>query len=79
MGLLSYAVPVFLRLVTLYLVLSLQDVIDFRPKYRPMLFELRVFPHDHYADDDSIYATPQLLIAQDTRVVEVIELLCHSA
>ena len=44
-----------------------------------MLFELRVYPHDHYADDDTAYACPQLLVAQDTRVSEVIDLLCHSA
>lgn len=44
-----------------------------------MMFELRVYPHDHYADDDDVYATPQLLVAQDTRVSEVIDLLCHSS
>jgi len=44
-----------------------------------MLFELRVFPHDHNVDDDHAYAMPELLVAQDTRVAEVIDLLCHSA
>ncbi len=56
-----------------------QDVIEFRPKYRPMLFELRVFPHDHSGDYEKPYATPEMLIAQDTLVSEVVELLCNSA
>lgn len=56
-----------------------QDVIEFRPKYRPMSFELRVYPHDHYATSEGPYATPELLLAQDTLVSEVVELLCNSS
>ena len=55
-----------------------QDVVEFRPKYRPMLFELRVYPHDHYAESDLVYSTPELLVAQDTLVSEIVELLCNS-
>ena len=52
-------------------------MLEFRPKYRPMRFELRVFPHDHYGDETRPYAKPELLVAQDTQVSEVIDLLCN--
>lgn len=58
---------------------SAQDVVDFRPKYRPMQFELRVFPHDHDGFSDQLYAVQELLVAQDTLVYEVIDLLCNSS
>lgn len=44
-----------------------------------MQFELRVFPHDHYGDIERPYAIPELLVAQNTLVSEVIELLCNSS
>ena len=56
-----------------------QDVVDFRPKYRPMQFELRVFPHDHDGFSDQLYAVQELLVAQDTLVYEVVDLLCNSS
>ncbi len=42
-----------------------------------MVFELRVFPHDHHDNDDRLYAKLELLVAQDTLVSEVVDLLCH--
>lgn len=44
-----------------------------------MIFELRVYPHDHNGDLDHPYCSPELLIAQDTLVSEVVELLCTTA
>jgi hypothetical protein len=58
--------------------LKVTDVIEFRPKYRPMKFELRVYPHDHEGDNHIVYATPELLISQDSFVSDVIDLLCNS-
>lgn len=43
-----------------------------------MKFELRVYPHDHEGDNNVVYATPELLIAQDSFVSDVIDLLCNS-
>ncbi|XP_019851329.1 PREDICTED: uncharacterized protein LOC100638387 isoform X1 [Amphimedon queenslandica] len=54
------------------------DVIEFRPKYRPMKFELRVYPHDHDGDNHVVYATPELLVSQDSFVSDVVDLLCNS-
>ena len=59
--------------------LYIQDILEFRPKYRPMVFELRVHPHDQPGDLDGPYCSPELLVAQDTFVSEVVELLCHTA
>ena len=67
----------FYSCLNFYFSLS-QDVIEFRPKYRPMKFELRVYPHDHEGDNHIVYATPELLIAQDSFVSDVIDLLCNS-
>ncbi|XP_064383914.1 uncharacterized protein LOC135332919 isoform X2 [Halichondria panicea] len=57
--------------------LKATDVLEFRPKYRPMVFEFRVFPHDHFGNEDKTYGTLELLVAQDTLVSEVVDLLCH--
>lgn len=65
--------------LSLPLMITLQDVVDFRPKYRPMQFELRVFPHDHDGFSDQLYAVQELLVAQDTLVYEVVDLLCNSS
>jgi len=59
--------------------LKASDVIEFRPKYRPLQCELRVFPHDHCGGSERSYANPELLVAQDTLVSEVTDLLCNSA
>ena len=69
-----------LSLLSLFpLMITLQDVVDFRPKYRPMQFELRVFPHDHDGFSDQLYAVQELLVAQDTLVYEVVDLLCNNS
>ena len=56
----------------------LQDTLEFKPKYRPIVFELRVYPHDQGGDQDRPYCTPELLVAQNTLVSEVVELLCNT-
>ena len=45
-----------------------------------MKFELRIYSHDHEVVDEnsSSYATPELLISQDSYVCDVIDLLCNS-
>ena len=55
-------------------------MIEFRSKYRVMVFELRVFPHDYHQSGDNMapYASSELLIAHDTLVSEIIDLLCSS-
>lgn len=42
-----------------------------------MVFELRVFPHDHHDTEERSYSKLELLVAQDTLVSEVVDLLCH--
>lgn len=59
--------------------LKASDVIEFRPKYRSMTFELRVYPHDHSGEQEVCYGNPELLVAQDTLVSEILDLLCNSA
>ena len=56
-----------------------QDILEFKPKYRPMVFELRVYPHDLTGDHNKPYCSPELLVAQDTLTSEVVELLCNTA
>ena len=57
----------------------MQDIIEFRPKYRQMKFELRIYSHDHDVDESTAsYAMPELLISQDSYVCDVIDLLCNS-
>lgn len=53
-----------------------QDVLEFRAKYRPMTFELKIFSHDH--TPDTSYTNPELLVAQETPVSDVVDLLCSS-
>jgi hypothetical protein len=55
------------------------DVLEFKPKFRPMEFHLRVYPHDHSGDLDRPYYTTELLVAQQTLVSEVVRLLCTTA
>ena len=56
-----------------------QDILEFKPKYRPVVFELRVYPHDLTGDHNKPYCSPELLVAQDTLTSEVVELLCNTA
>jgi hypothetical protein len=55
------------------------DILELKPKYRPVVFELRVYPHDMTGDHDKPYCSPELLVAQDTLTSEVVELLCNTA
>ena len=61
-----------------HIVSMMQDILEFKPRYRPMVFELRVYPHDQCGDQDRPYCSPELLVAQNTLVSEVVELLCNT-
>lgn len=63
-------------LVLLLCCICQQDVLEFRAKYRPMAFELKIFSHDH--TPDTTYTNPELLVAQETLVSDVVDLLCSS-
>ena len=41
-----------------------------------MTFELKIFSHDHTLD--ITYTNPELLVAQETLVSDVVDLLCSS-
>jgi hypothetical protein len=59
--------------------LKTTDVLEFRPKYRPMRFQLRVFPHSLSGYPDQPHCPLELLVAQNTLVSEVVGLLCTTA
>ena len=55
-----------------------QDTLEFKPKFRPISFEMRVYPHDHPSCFERPYCSLDLLVAQNTLVSEVVQLLCNT-
>ena len=51
-----------------------QDMLEFKPKYRPMTFELS----GGVSSRDVAYHNPEVLIGENTTVDSVISLLCHT-
>ena len=50
------------------------DMLEFKPKYRPMVFELS----GGVSSRDVAYSNPEVLIGENTTADSVIALLCHT-